>query len=132
MSGKTYVDGGVVSLVAVDVARRYGADVVIALDISGGVAGAAPQGTMDTILQAIDIILCEDSRLSDPQCRYRDPAQGGVYRIFRSVQTTRSDPGGGEGGRGGLARHSGDHRKTQAGRQAVGVIEIGSPLSALA
>jgi predicted acylesterase/phospholipase RssA len=31
MSGKTYVDGGVVSLVAVDVARRYGADVVIAL-----------------------------------------------------------------------------------------------------
>ena len=56
MSGKTYVDGGVVSPVAVDVARRYGADVVIAVDISGGVAGAAPQGTMDTILQAIDIM----------------------------------------------------------------------------
>ena len=56
MSGKTYVDGGVVSLVAVDVARRYGADVVIAVDISGGVAGVAPQGTMDTILQAIDIM----------------------------------------------------------------------------
>ena len=35
MSGKTYVDGGVVSPVAVDVARRYGADVVIAVDISG-------------------------------------------------------------------------------------------------
>ena len=56
ISGKTYVDGGVVSPVAVDVARRYGADVVIAVDISGGMAGTVPQGTMDTILQAIDIM----------------------------------------------------------------------------
>ncbi|OYV73233.1 MAG: hypothetical protein B7Z74_04255, partial [Deltaproteobacteria bacterium 21-66-5] len=36
---RTYVDGGVVSPVAVDVARRMGADVVIAVDISGGVSG---------------------------------------------------------------------------------------------
>ena len=33
IGGKTYVDGGVVSPVAVEVARRYGADVVIAVDI---------------------------------------------------------------------------------------------------
>ncbi|MCE5273655.1 MAG: patatin-like phospholipase family protein, partial [Deltaproteobacteria bacterium] len=39
-----------------DVARRYGADVVIAVDISGGMDGTVPQGTMDTILQAIDIM----------------------------------------------------------------------------
>jgi NTE family protein len=53
---RTFVDGGVVSPVAVEVARRYGADVVIAIDISGGVAGAIPQSTMDTILQSIDIM----------------------------------------------------------------------------
>jgi NTE family protein len=53
ISGKTYVDGGVVSPVAVDIARRYGADVVIAVDISGGRDGSVPQ---DTILKAIDIM----------------------------------------------------------------------------
>ena len=53
---KTYVDGGVVSPVAVDAARRAGADVVIAVDISAGVGGTVPQGTLDTILQAIDIM----------------------------------------------------------------------------
>jgi NTE family protein len=53
---KTYVDGGVVSPVAVDAARQAGADVVIAVDISTGVAGAAPQGTLETILQSIDIM----------------------------------------------------------------------------
>ncbi|MCE5283542.1 MAG: patatin-like phospholipase family protein [Deltaproteobacteria bacterium] len=53
---KTYVDGGVVSPVAVEAARRAGADVVIAVDISGGVGGTVPQGTLDTILQSIDIM----------------------------------------------------------------------------
>jgi len=51
-----HVDGGVVSPVAVDVARRYGADVVIAVDISSGLSSAAPKGTMETIMQAIDIM----------------------------------------------------------------------------
>ena len=53
---KAYVDGGVVSPVAVEAARRAGADVVIAVDISAGVAGAVPQGILDTILQSIDIM----------------------------------------------------------------------------
>jgi NTE family protein len=53
---QAYVDGGVVSPVAVDAARRAGADVVIAVDISAGVASEVPQGTLDTILQAIDIM----------------------------------------------------------------------------
>ncbi len=52
----TYVDGGVVSPVAVDAARRAGADIVIAVDISAGVAGAVPQGILDTMLQSIDIM----------------------------------------------------------------------------
>jgi NTE family protein len=53
---KSYVDGGVVSPVAVDAARRAGADVVIAVDISAGVSGVLPQGILDTILQSIDIM----------------------------------------------------------------------------
>lgn len=61
ISGRTYVDGGVVSPVAVDVARRIGADVVIAVDISGGVAKAVPEGIMDTILQSIDIMYAKIS-----------------------------------------------------------------------
>lgn len=53
---KSYVDGGVVSPVAIDVARRFGADVVIAVDISSSLSSTAPAGTMETILQAIDIM----------------------------------------------------------------------------
>ena len=54
--GSVYVDGGVVAPVAVETARRYGADLVIAVDISGGVSTTAPQGTIDTILKSIDIM----------------------------------------------------------------------------
>jgi NTE family protein len=53
---KSYVDGGVVSPVAIDVARRFGADVVIAVDISSSLSSTVPAGTMETILQAIDIM----------------------------------------------------------------------------
>ncbi|HPC46833.1 MAG TPA: patatin-like phospholipase family protein [Deltaproteobacteria bacterium] len=69
MSGRTYVDGGVVSPVAVDVARRYGADVVIAVDISGGIAGEVPQGTLDTILQSVDIMY---AKISEYQLKKAD------------------------------------------------------------
>jgi len=53
---RTYVDGGVVNPVAVDAARRLGADVVIAIDISGGVADVTPETTLDTIFQSINIM----------------------------------------------------------------------------
>lgn len=53
---KMYVDGGVVSPVAVDVARRFGADVVIAVDISADLDKKQPEGTIDTILQSINIM----------------------------------------------------------------------------
>lgn len=66
---KTYVDGGVVSPVAVDAARKAGADVVIAVDVSGGVAGNLPQGTLETILQAIDIMY---AKISLAQLRHAD------------------------------------------------------------
>jgi NTE family protein len=53
---KMYVDGGVVSPLAVEVARKYGADVVIAVDISASVSATTPEGTIETIMQAIDIM----------------------------------------------------------------------------
>jgi NTE family protein len=53
---RTYVDGGVVSPVAVDAARNFGADVVIAVDISAGNGGEAPVSTMETLLQSIGIM----------------------------------------------------------------------------
>lgn len=55
-SGTTFVDGGVVDPLPVDVAREYGADVVIAVDISGGVSTTVPKTTIDAILKSIDIM----------------------------------------------------------------------------
>ncbi len=56
ISGKIYVDGGVVSPVAVEAARRLGADVVIAVDVSSGAERTVPEGTIETILQSINIM----------------------------------------------------------------------------
>lgn len=53
---RVYVDGGVVSPVAVDAAKRLGADVVIAVDISADVGGTAPESTIETIMQAVSIM----------------------------------------------------------------------------
>jgi NTE family protein len=56
IADKMYVDGGVVSPVAVDAARRYGADLVIAVDISADPDKRQPEGTISTLLQAINIM----------------------------------------------------------------------------
>jgi len=56
IAGRMYVDGGVVSPVAVDAARRFGADIVIAVDISSDITTTTPQGTIETLLQAISIM----------------------------------------------------------------------------
>ena len=53
---KLYVDGGVVSPVAVDAAKRLGADIVIAVDMAGDVDSSQPEGTIETILQSITIM----------------------------------------------------------------------------
>ena len=55
INDKYYVDGGLVSPLAIDVARRY-ADVVIAVDISSGLEAAPPKGTIEAMMQAIDIM----------------------------------------------------------------------------
>jgi NTE family protein len=67
IAGKTYVDGGLVSPVAVDIARQYGADVVIAVNISAGVNTTVPQSTIDTIFQSIDIMYAKISQLQLPR-----------------------------------------------------------------
>ena len=53
---RMYVDGGVVSPVAVDAARKFGADIVIAVDVSTGVERTQPEGTIETLLQSINIM----------------------------------------------------------------------------
>ena len=55
-AGNSYVDGGVVNPLAVDVARRQGADVVIAVDITSGIDQTVPTGTVSTIMKSIEIM----------------------------------------------------------------------------
>jgi NTE family protein len=64
-----YVDGGVVSPVPVDAARRFGADVVIAVDISSDLGSPKPENTVETILQAVSIMY---SQLVSLQCSRAD------------------------------------------------------------
>jgi NTE family protein len=56
IGNKVYVDGGVVSPIAVDAARKYGADIVIAVDVSADNESAPPKNTLETILQSINIM----------------------------------------------------------------------------
>jgi NTE family protein len=76
---RTYIDGGAVAPVPVDIARRYGADIVIAVDITGGGAMGRPKGTIDTILQAVTIMY---HRLAETQLTRADvvirPDVGGI------------------------------------------------------
>ena len=69
ISDRLYVDGGIVSPVAVDAAKKIGADFVIAVDISADINGGPPEGTIETILQAISIMY---SRLSAAQLSKAD------------------------------------------------------------
>lgn len=55
-AGTSYVDGGLVNPLAVDVARKYGADVVIAVDITYGVDDKIPASTMETIMKSFEIM----------------------------------------------------------------------------
>lgn len=63
-TGASYVDGGVVNPLPVDVARRYGADVVIAVDITSGIDQAVPGSTVATIMKSIEIMYNKISQLS--------------------------------------------------------------------
>jgi NTE family protein len=69
IENRLYVDGGVVSPVAVEAARRLGADIIIAVDISADFEGRPPEGTIETILQSIVIM---HSKLSAVQLSKAD------------------------------------------------------------
>jgi len=56
IGNKMYVDGGVVSPVAVEAAKRFGADIVIAVDISASAERNLPGHTIETILQSLNIM----------------------------------------------------------------------------
>ncbi|WP_138515284.1 patatin-like phospholipase family protein [Rhodoferax bucti] len=56
ISGREYVDGGLVSPVPVAAARRMGADFVIAVDISTPPEGSLTGGTLDILLQTFSIM----------------------------------------------------------------------------
>jgi len=56
IGSRLYVDGGIVSPVAVDYARKMGADLVIAVDVSMGVESPPPKTLMETIMQSVVIM----------------------------------------------------------------------------
>ena len=66
-SGTSYVDGGVVNPLAVDTAKRYGADIVIAVDITSDVDSTVPTSTMDTIMKSVEIMYSKISRAAVKQ-----------------------------------------------------------------
>ncbi len=53
---RLFVDGGLVSPVAVEAAHKYGADFVIAVDVSSDLGNIRPESTIETILQAVNIM----------------------------------------------------------------------------
>ncbi len=63
-AGNSYVDGGVVNPLPIDVARRHGADMVIAVDITAGIDHKLPTGAMETIMKSIDIMYNKISQLT--------------------------------------------------------------------
>lgn len=100
IGGRMYVDGGVVSPVAVDAARRLGADVVIAVDISGDGEAPKPQGTLSTILQSISIMY---SKISAQQLQRADVVIKPVVGGIGSADFSRRHEGVLEGERAALA-----------------------------
>lgn len=69
IGGRLYADGGIVSPVAVDAARKMGADIVIAVDISSDIDSSQPQNTLETILKAIGIMY---SKVAGQQLSHAD------------------------------------------------------------
>ncbi|MBP8133680.1 MULTISPECIES: patatin-like phospholipase family protein [Zoogloea] len=56
IGGREYVDGGLVAPIPVKEARSLGADIVIAVDISGRPSGKKNQGSLDVLLDTIAIM----------------------------------------------------------------------------
>jgi len=63
IGGETYVDGGVTNPIPVDVARRAGCGVVLAVSIAAAVPGAAPKTPLEVAYHAITVMSAEIGRL---------------------------------------------------------------------
>lgn len=63
-SGTSFVDGGLLDPLAIDVARQNGADIVIAVDISSGINNGTPTSTLETILKSFEIMYNRISRFT--------------------------------------------------------------------
>ena len=65
--GKLLVDGGVLNNVPVDVARKMGADIVIAVNLGGGRKAAQVNNVFDAIVQSLHLMSIEatEARLKD-------------------------------------------------------------------
>src|SRR3990167_5130539 len=59
--GRLLVDGGVLNSVPVDVARKLGADVVIAVNLGGGKKAAQVNNVFDAIIQSIHLMAIEST-----------------------------------------------------------------------
>ncbi len=119
IDGQMYVDGGVVSPVAVDAAKKMGADIVIAVDISSDLDTILPEGTIDTILQSVNIMY---SKISYVQLSKADVViRPKVGRIGSSDFDKRHEAilEGEKGCAGISAQNKGDHRQAEAGRKIV-------------
>jgi NTE family protein len=62
-----YIDGGLVSPMAVKVARQLGADVVVAVDVNSSAISVTPQGIFEQIMHSFDIMGRALSRLESEQ-----------------------------------------------------------------
>ena len=112
---RTYVDGGVVCPVAVDAARRMGADVG---DRRGHLRGSSASPSRDDPghdhpVDQHDVR--EDRRGSALAGGRGHPAEGGAHRFRRFHEAPRGDPGGGKGRPGRAAEDPGPAGGTARG-----------------
>jgi NTE family protein len=99
-SGASYVDGGVIKPLAVDVARTHGADIVIAVDISSGIDSIVPTSTMETILKSIQIMY---NRMSQPSISQADVVIRPIISFVGSADFSRRNEAIMEGEKAALA-----------------------------
>ena len=116
---RCYVDGGLVSPVAVDYARKMGADLVIAVDISAVADNtAAPDDNGNDYAVRCHHVLQDIPEPTFPG-RRGYPPKGKPYRLNGLLQTPRGCPGGGEGSAGSDAADQGSDRQAEGRRKAL-------------
>ncbi len=97
--GRLLIDGGVVDNLPVDVARRMGADYVIAIDVSPPITdGRRPRGLFDVLLMASDIMSLAQRRVRLPAdvTIQADVAQYGGWSIAEIPEIQRRGRGAAE------------------------------------